>query len=150
MESKLDKSIFSLGVENFKKGDFIKAKDHFEKALLIHPENISILENLALTFYNLKDLNNCEIHLKKIIGLEKNSKKIYRFLLKILREEDKVDELKEYIKDGLKNNLIDEKFSIIYNIIFPFINKDTEEIKNYRNKTNLFLDDFLNSNKNIK
>ena len=150
MESKLDKSIFSLGVENFKKGDFIKAKDHFEKALLIHPENISILENLALTFYNLKDLNNCEIHLKKIIGLEKNSKKIYRFLLKILREEDKVDELKEYIKDGLKNNLIDEKFSIIYNIIFPFINKDTEEIKNYRNKTNLFLNNFLNSNKNIK
>lgn len=61
MESKLDKSIFSLGVQNFKKGDFIKAKDHFVKALLIHPANISILENLALTYYNLKDLNNCEI-----------------------------------------------------------------------------------------
>lgn len=150
MKNKLDKSIFSLGVQNFKKGDFIKAKDHFVKALLIHPVNISILENLALTYYNLKDLSNCEIQLKKIICLDKNSKKIYNFLLKILREQDKVDELKQYIKDGLENNLIDEKFSIIYNTVFPFINKDTDEIKSYRNKTNLFLDDFLNSNKNIK
>jgi len=47
MENNLDKNIFSIGVENFKKGEFLKAKEYFEKALLIHPENISIIENLA-------------------------------------------------------------------------------------------------------
>ena len=149
MENKLDKNIFSIGVENFKKGKFIDAKNSFEKALLIHPENISILENLALTNYNLKNLNDCEIQLKKIINLDKNSKKIFNFLLKVLREQDKVEELKKYLYKGLEKNFIDQKFSIINNIIFPFINNDNDEIKEYRNNTNKFLDDFLSSDKII-
>ena len=150
MENNLDKNIFSIGVENFKKGEFLKAKEYFEKALLIHPENISILENLALTNYNLKNLSDCELQLKKIIELDKNSKKIFNFLLKVLREEDNIKELKKYTKEGLEKNFVDNKFSIINNIVFPFINEDKDEIKDYRDQTNKYLDDFLNSDKNIE
>ena len=150
MENNLDKNIFSIAVENFKKGEFLKAKEYFEKALSIHPENISVLENLALTNYNLKNLSDCKLQLKKILGLDKNSKKIYNFLLKVLREEDNVKELKKYTKEGLKKNIVDKKFSIINNIVFPFINEDKGEIKDYRDQTNKYLDDFLNSDKNIE
>ena len=150
MENNLDKNIFLIGVENFKKGEFLKAKECFEKALSIHPENISILENLALTNYNLKNLSDCKLQLKKILGLDKNSKKIYNFLLKVLREEDNVKELKKYTKEGLEKNIVDKKFSIINNIVFPFINEDKDEIKDYRDQTNKYLDDFLNSDKKIE
>ena len=150
MENNLDKNIFSIGVENFKKGEFLKAKEYFEKALSIHPENISILENLALTNYNLKNLSDCELQLKKILALDKNSKKIYNFLLKVLREEDNLKDLKKYTKEGLEKNIVDKKFSIINNIVFPFINEDKGEIKNYRDQTNKYLDDFLNSDKHIE
>jgi len=150
MENNLDKNIFSIAVENFKKGEFLKAKEYFEKALSIHPENISVLENLALTNYNLKNLSDCKLQLKKILGLDKNSKKIYNFLLKVLREEDNVKELKKYTKEGLEKNIVDKKFSIINNIVFPFINEDKGEIKDYRDQTNKYLDDFLNSDKNIE
>ena len=150
MENNLDKNIFSIAVENFKKGEFLKAKEYFEKALSIHPENISVLENLALTNYNLKNLSDCKLQLKKILGLDKNSKKIYNFLLKVLREEDNVKELKKYTKEGLEKNIVDKKFSIINNIVFPFINEDKDEIKDYRDQTNKYLDDFLNSDKNIE
>ena len=150
MENNLDKNIFSIAVENFKKGEFLKAKEYFEKALSIHPENISVLENLALTNYNLKNLSDCKLQLKKILGLDKNSKKIYNFLLKVLREEDNVKELKKYTKEGLEKNIVDKKFSIINNIVFPFINEDKGEIKYYRDQTNKYLDDFLNSDKNIE
>jgi len=150
MENNLDKNIFSIGVENFKKGEFLKAKEYFEKALSIHPENISILENLALTNYNLNNLGDCELQLKKILSLDKNSKKIYNFLLKVLREQDNLKELKKYTKEGLEKNIVDKKFSIINNIVFPFINEDKDEIKNYRDQTNKYLDDFLNSDKNIE
>ena len=150
MENNLDKNIFLIGVENFKKGEFLKAKEYFEKALSIHPENISILENLALTNYNLNNLGDCELQLKKILSLDKNSKKIYNFLLKVLREQDNLKELKKYTKEGLEKNIVDKKFSIINNIVFPFINEDKGEIKNYRDQTNKYLDDFLNSDKNIE
>jgi predicted O-linked N-acetylglucosamine transferase (SPINDLY family) len=150
MENNLDKNIFSIAVENFKKKEFFKAKEYFEKALKIHPENVSILENLALTNYNLKNLSDCKLQLKKILGLDKNSKKIYNFLLKVLREEDNVKELKKYTKEGLEKNIVDKKFSIINNIVFPFINEDKGEIKDYRDQTNKYLDDFLNSDKNIE
>jgi len=150
MENNLDKNIFSIAVENFKKGEFLKAKEYFEKALSIHPENISVLENLALTNYNLKNLSDCKLQLKKILGLDKNSKKIYNFLLKVLREEDNVKELKKYTKEGLEKNIVDKKFSIINNIVFPFINEDKDEIKDYRDQTNKYLDDFLNSDKKIE
>jgi len=150
MENNLDKNIFSIAVENFKKGEFLKAKEYFEKALSIHPENISVLENLALTNYNLKNLSDCKLQLKKILGLDKNSKKIYNFLLKVLREEDNVKELKKYTKEGLEKNIVDKKFSIINNIVFPFINEDKGEIRDYRDQTNKYLDDFLNSDKNIE
>ena len=142
MENNLDKNIFLIGVENFKKGEFLKAKEYFEKALSIHPENISILENLALTNYNLNNLGDCELQLKKILSLDKNSKKIYNFLLKVLREQDNLKELKKYTKEGLEKNIVDKKFSIINNIVFPFINEDKGEIKNYRDQTNKYLDDF--------
>ena len=75
MDNNLEKNTFSIGVENFKKGNFLDAKDCFEKALLLYPENITILENLALTEYNLKNLEECEKKLRKIIELDKNKKK---------------------------------------------------------------------------
>ena len=150
MQNNLDKNIFSIGVENFKKGDFLKAKTNFEKALLIHPKNLSILENLALTHYNLKNLEDCEIILKKILKLDNKQNKVFNFLLKVLREQDKVEELKKYIDEGLGKKKIDNKFSIIKNIIFPFINENNEEIINYRNDTNKYLDNFLNSKEKIE
>ena len=45
------------------------------------------------------------------------------------REEDNIKELKKYTKEGLEKNFVDNKFSIINNIVFPFINEDKGEIK---------------------
>ena len=109
MQDNLDKKKFLDGVEKFKKGKFKEAKDNFEKILLKNPENINILENLALTNYYLKNLDDCEIILKKIIKLENNSKKSFGFLLKVLREQDKVVELKNYIDEGLKKKVSERK-----------------------------------------
>ena len=149
MDNNLEKNTFSIGVENFKKGNFLDAKDCFEKALLLYPENITILENLALTEYNLKNLEECEKKLRKIIELDKNKKKTFSFFLKVLREQDKVEELKKYINIGLEKKLTDNKFSIIKNIVFPFINNSNEEIVSYRDKTNKYLDNFLSSNEKL-
>ena len=56
MKNSSDKNIFSIGVDNFKKGEFKIALDYFKKLLINYPENTSLLENIALTEYNLKNL----------------------------------------------------------------------------------------------
>ena len=149
MENSSDKNIFSIGVDNFKKGEFKIALDYFKKLLINYPENTSLLENIALTEYNLKNLYECELILKKIIKLNKNSKRQFNFLLKVLREEDKIEELKKLIDIGIKSNQIDKKFSIIKNILFPFINKNNKEIQYFRNNANEYLNNFLSSSEEI-
>ena len=40
------KKLFLEGIEHFSKKDFLLAEDKFEKALILSPDRISILENL--------------------------------------------------------------------------------------------------------
>ena len=135
--------LFKKGLENFKNNNLEQAEDEFEKLAVLHSDNLSILNNLALIYFQNKKFFKSEKTLKKIIKLGTKDKNIIEFLILVLKKQDKIKELKGYISEEKK--IIDTKYQILEKILFPTITEDQNEIDYYRNKT---LDDLKSKNYN--
>jgi tetratricopeptide (TPR) repeat protein len=58
---------FALGNELSKAGDYQKAADEYQKALNLEPENVDVLTNLGVAYYNLGQLDDAiEVYLNAI------------------------------------------------------------------------------------
>tara|TARA_B100001741_G_C16428763_1_gene539889 strand:+ start:671 stop:952 length:282 start_codon:yes stop_codon:yes gene_type:complete len=87
MEKKQEaKNLFNLGVEEYKKENFELSTEYFEKALSLLPDNIGLLENLALSLYNQKKFFEAIKILKKAIDQESENQKAFDLLQKIYKE----------------------------------------------------------------
>ncbi len=140
-----DQELFKKGVENYKNKNFSKAKEIFEKVLNNNSKNFSILENLSLVYHELKMYSEAENTLKKIIKLGKKDIRIFNFLFKVLKEQDKMDELEEFINLGIKEVNLNKRYNFIRYLIFPQINIDNKEIVSRRNRIENFIDKFNES-----
>ena len=126
------KKLFLEGIEHFSKKDFLLAEDKFEKALILSPDRISILENLAKVYYLNNNYYKSENLLNRLIKLGKDSLEIFRLKFKVLKKLEKFKELKLYIEENLNTKKLNLKYKIIKNFIYPNFFESQNEIDRTR------------------
>ncbi len=150
MEKKQEaKNLFNLGVEEYKKENFELSTEYFEKALSLLPDNIGLLENLALSLYNQKKFFEAVKILKKAIDQESENQKAFDLLQKIYKELNEKKKLEQIIIERKEKKKLTLKDEISSKIFFPNFFNSKEEIKLCRDDLDKNLNDILN-NKNIK
>ena len=141
--------LFIKAQENYKKKDYLKAQDCLYKILDLYPENLPALINLSLCYFDTKNFEQAELILKKIVKIKINVPNVILQLIIVLENQDKVDEAIHYINLGIKEKILDERWTIREKIILPMIFKDKNDVKFSRNRLNQNLDEILNSKKNF-
>lgn len=128
------KILFEEGIKYFNEKSIYLAEEKFEKALILSPDRISILENLAKVYYLRKSYHKSENLLRRLIELGKDSLEIFNLKFKVLKKLEKFKELKEHIEDNLNTKKLDSKYKIIKNFIYPNFFEDQNEIDQTRNE----------------
>ena len=90
-------NLFKTGISELKENNFLKAKDYFLEAYKLIPDRISILYNLAFTYYHLNENQNAKKILKKIILIDKNDFDTTKLFATILLDENSFDEVLKII-----------------------------------------------------
>jgi tetratricopeptide (TPR) repeat protein len=90
-------NLFKNGISELKENNFLKAKDYFLQANKLIPDIISILYNLAFTYYHLNENQNAKKILKKIILIDKNDFDTIKLFITILLDENSFDEILKII-----------------------------------------------------
>ena len=126
--------LFKIAYSHLQKKDYEKSAGLFEKLLKNYPDNLSILRNLAHCYAYLKEFEKAENCLRKIIDIKPDEPFVYQILASALKDQDKLEEAILVVNEGLKKNLINEKWEIQKNLFFPKIPFNKEEIKKYRQK----------------
>ena len=96
--------ILNLGIKEYKKDNFQLSTEYFEKASLLFPKNIGILENLALSLYSQGKFENSIDVLNKALNQNGDDEKAFELLQKIYKETNNKNKLivdKLYIKEEL-------------------------------------------------
>ena len=138
--------LFKIAYKKKKKKDYGKSAGLFEKLIKDYPNNLSILRNLAHCYAYSKEFEKAEICLRKIINIKPDEPFVYQFLASTLKDQDKLEEAISVINEGLKKNLINEKWDIQKNLFFPKIPFNREEIKKYRHKIEKEVEKILDIN----
>ena len=112
------KELFEKGIEYFNAKELPLAEKYFEKALKLEPERISILENLALVYFSNEKFEISENILNKIIKLEKDSPRVFNLMLKALKKQDKIKELKLYLDKELNQKNLQGCSHFIFSRLF--------------------------------
>ena len=138
--------LFKIAYSHLQKKDYVKSAELFEKVAKNYPNNLSILRNLAHCYANLKEFEKAENCLRKIIDIKPDEPFVYQILASALKDQDKLEEAILVVNEGLKKNLINEKWEIQKNLFFPKIPFNKEEIKKYRQKIEKEIEKILNVN----
>ena len=138
--------LFKIAYSHLQKKDYGKSAGLFEKLVKNYPNNLSILRNLAHCYAYLKEFEKAENCLRKIINIKPDEPFVYQILASILKDQDKLEEAISVVNEGLKKNLINEKWEIQKNLFFPKIPFNKEEIKKYRQKIEKEIEKILNVN----
>ena len=107
---------------------------------------MSIIRNLAHCYAHSKEFEKAEIYLRKIVEIKPDDPFVYQILASILKDQDKLEEAISVVNEGLKKDLINEKWDIQKNLFFPKIPFSKEEITKYRQIIEGELDKILNVN----
>ncbi len=142
--------LFKIAYNHLQKKDFRKSANLFEKLINDFPENLSVLRNLANSYAFLGEFEKAENYIKKIIKINPHEPFSYQFLASILKDQDKLGEAVSVIEEALKKKLINEKWEIQKNLLFPKIPSSRDEIEKYRRKIKDEIDRILNSNFKVK
>ena len=122
------KKIFEEGILKFQSKEYDSAKTLFEKALEIFPDRPSILENLAITNFFLKDYINCEKILDhlEILNVKKNNLHELRFQTYLaLFKYDKIKIFCNKYKSFIESN---ERIELQIKLLYPMTFMDQNEI----------------------
>jgi protein O-GlcNAc transferase len=132
MTDKNAKELFEKGIKFFRENKFSSAEKHFEEALKLAPNRISILENLAIVYFSNEKFLDSENILNKIIKLENDSPRVFSLMLKVLKKQDKIKELKLYLAKELSKKNLDLKYKILNNFLFPLFFNSSKEVESAR------------------
>ena len=139
--------LFKIAQENYNKKKYLEAQNCLNKILELYPENLSALINLSLCYFDTKNFEQAELILKKIVKIKINIPNVLSQLIIILEKQDKIDEAINYIKLGIEEKILDERWLIREKIILPMIFKDKDDVKSSRNRLDENLNKILNSKK---
>mgnify|MGYP000859653403 CR=1 FL=1 len=126
------KELFDKGIEYFKQNQLSQAQENFEKALKLAPDRISILENLAIVYYSNSRFLDTENILNRIIKLGTNSSRIFNLMLKVLKKQGKIKELKLYLTKELNKKKLDSKYKILNEFLYPNFFDNEKEVETTR------------------
>ena len=138
--------LFKIAYSHLQKKDYGKSAGLFEKLEKNYPNNLSILRNLAHCYAYLKEFQKTENCLRKIINIKPDEPFVYQILASTLKDQDKLEEAISVVNEGLKKNLINEKWEIQKNLFFPKIPFNKGEIKKYRQKIEEEIEKILDVN----
>jgi len=141
--------ILNLGIKEYKKDNFQLSTEYFEKASLLFPKNIGILENLALSLYSQGKFENSIDVLNKALNQNGDDEKAFELLQKIYKETNNKNKLNEVTLERKNKNKLSLKEEIRSKLYFPNFANSKEEIKLNRDILNKNLDNIL-SKKNIE
>ena len=144
------KQIFDSAQKNFIEKKFNDARKLWLQLLEFYPKNLSVLRNIALTYFNQKKLFNTEEFLKKIIKINLSEPNALTMLILVLEEQDKILEAKELIQLGLNKNVLNGYWKIKMQTMLPIIKFSKDEIKNSRQEVERDIDNILNDNEEYK
>ena len=144
------KQIFDSAQKNFIEKKFNDARKLWLQLLEFYPKNLSVLRNIALTYFNQKKLSNTEEFLKKIIKINLSEPNALTMLILVLEEQDKILEAKELIQLGLNKNVLNGYWKIKMQTMLPIIKFSKDEIKNSRQEVERDIDNILNDNEEYK
>ena len=142
--------LFKIAYGHLKKKEFKKSTQLFEKLLNDHPDNLSILRNLSHSYSFSGAFGKAEECIKKIIKIKPDEPFAYQFLASVLKSQDKIEEVIKIVNEGLKKNLINEKWEVQKKILSPLIASNKKEIDNYRKKIHKGLDEVISSNTKLE
>ena len=137
--------LFKIAYGHLQKKEFEKSSQLFEKLLKDYPNNLSILRNLSHSYAFSGAFKKAEECIKKIIKIKPDEPFAYQFLASVLKNQDKIEDMIKIVNEGLKKNLINEKWEVQKKILSPLIASDKKEIDDYRQKINKGLDEVISS-----
>jgi len=137
------KKFFLEAIEHYKEKDFFLAEEKFEKALELSPNRISILENLAIVYFENNKYLKCEDTLNKIIDFGKDSKQIFILKFRALKKLDKIKELKLYINDNFYSKNLSPKYKIIKDFLYPLFFQDQNDLDKTRKEFSNSLNELI-------
>ena len=140
------KKIFNAAQKNFENLKYEEARELWFQILKFYPENLSLLRNISLTYFNQKKFFEAEGVLKKIIKINLKETNALSMLILTLEEQDKVTEAKKFIEIGVDNDLLNDHWKIKKELMIPMIKTDTDEIIKFRSNINKFINKIINSN----
>ena len=135
--------LLNLGIDEYKKDNFKLSSEYFKKAEKLFPNNIGILENLALSFYNQNKFEDSINALNKALNQDGDNEKAFELLQKIYKETNNRNKLKEITFERKTKNKLTLKEEIRSKLYFPNFANSKEEIKLNRDILNKNLDDIL-------
>ena len=137
--------LFKIAHSHLQKKEFEKSTQLFEKLLNHYPDNLSILRNLSHSYAFSGAFKKAEECIKKVIKIKLDEPFAYQFLASVLKNQDKIEEMIKIVNEGLKKNLINEKWEVQKKMLSPLIANNKKEIDDYRQKINKGLDEVINS-----
>lgn len=144
------KKIFNEAQKNFENLNYEKARELWLKILRFYPENLSLLRNISLTYFNQANFFETENILKKIIKINLKETNALNMLILVLEEQDKIEEAKKFIDIGINNNLLNDHWKIKKELLIPMIKNDSDEIIKFRSNINKFIEEILSNQNDYK
>lgn len=81
---KLAKRAKELGNESYKKKDFVKALEHYQKAIELDPSDITFYNNVAAVYFEQKEYSNCIVECEKGIEIGRENRADFKLISKAL------------------------------------------------------------------
>ena len=131
--TKNSETLFKKGVEYLRNGNFNKAENCFEELKNIHPNNKDILNNLLISCFQNKKFQKSEKLIHNMFDLGFKDKNLVEFLLFILKQQDKIEEVIEIISK--EKNEINKKYQLLEKFERPAIPMSKNEIDIIRKNT---------------
>ncbi len=142
------KKIFEEAQKKFEEFKYDEARNLWLKILEFYPENLSLLRNISLSYFNQKKFFETEKILKKILKINLSEPNAISMLIFVLEQQDKIVEAQNLIKEGLKNNILEEHWNFKMKTMIPMIRLNNEIIKNFRSEIENYIDEIINDKKN--
>lgn len=119
------------GIEAYKKGDFPKSVELFQKALEKNDTDSFLYNNIGLAYLKQNDTTNAQIHFEKAISLNKECFECYNNLGLVKVKLEKFNEAHTHFNDALKinKNYADAYFN--QGVLFEREENYEEAVNNY-------------------
>tara|TARA_A100001388_G_C28757446_1_gene495762 strand:- start:15 stop:1688 length:1674 start_codon:yes stop_codon:yes gene_type:complete len=131
--TKNSETLFKKGVEYLRNGNFNEAENCFEELKNTHPTNKDILNNLLISCFQNKKFQKSERLIHNMFDLGLKDKKLVEFLLFILKQQDKIEEVIKIISN--EKDKINNKYQLLEKFERPAILMNKTEIEILRKNT---------------